>query len=235
MVIELSYADSVATVTMNDPATSNALTHAMVAELEAAFAEAGRRAHAIVLAGSQEVFCSGAAPEVIDDLVSGRRDGGELYLPRLLLDCAVPVIAAMAGFAIGGGFAFGMAADIVVLAAESRYCLNFLDLGFTPGMGTTGLLTHALSPAIAHELLFTGEARLGREFARAGVNHVVTRTEVMAKAHDLAARIADKPRAAVSALKRTLSLPRRQIFEAARTHETLMHAVSFAQLRKQES
>ncbi|MFT3699918.1 MAG: polyketide synthase [Kofleriaceae bacterium] len=226
-MIRLDRDGSVATIAMCDRARDNAITHPMVAELEAAFVDA-RSANAIVLAGLPDVFSTGAAREVIDDLATGRRDSGELLLPRLLLDAPVPVIAAMAGYAIGGGFALGLAADLIVLAAEQRYTLNFLDLGFTPGMGTTRLCEHVLSPAIAHELLFTCEARRGRDFARTGVNHVVPSSEVLAKATDLAHRIADKPRAAVIALKRTLSLPRRQLFELARTHETLMHAQFFS-------
>ncbi len=240
MGLTIARTDGVATVTMASAATANALSHELVDALAAAFAALGRdrEVRAIVLAGLPEVFSSGASREVIDDLVSGRREGGELLLPRVLLECPVPCVAAMAGYAIGGGFALGIAADIIVLGDESRYCLNFLDLGFTPGMGTTRLLEHVLSPAVAHELMFTGEARRGRDLARTGVNHVVPRAEVAARAHDLAARIADKPRAALIALKRTLSIPRRQAFELARTHETLMHAAAFARLdnptRKQE-
>lgn len=240
MGLTVAHDDGVATVTMADAATANALTHELVDALGAAFAGLGRdrRVRAIVLAGLPDVFSSGASREVIDDLVSGRREGGELLLPRVLLECPVPCVAAMAGYAIGGGFALGIAADLIVLADDSRYCLNFLDLGFTPGMGTTALLEHVLSPAIAHELLFTGEARRGRDLARTGINHVVARAQVLARAHDLAARVAAKPRELLIALKRTLSLPRRQAFELARTHETLMHAAAFAQLsnqtRKQE-
>jgi enoyl-CoA hydratase/carnithine racemase len=71
------------------------------------------------------------------------------------------------------------------------------------------------------------------DFLRTGVNHVLPRAEVDARARDLAARIADKPRDAVVALKRTLSVPRRQAFELARTQEALMHVASFAQLDHQ--
>jgi polyketide biosynthesis enoyl-CoA hydratase PksI len=237
VAVTIDRADGVATVTMADPATANALTHEVVGALGAAFGELARdpRVRAIVLAGLPDVFSSGASRDVIDDLATGRRDSGELVLPRVLLDCPLPCLAAMAGYAIGGGFALGMAADVVVLGAESRYCLNFMDLGFTPGMGTTRLLEHALSPAIAHELLYTGEARRGRDLARTGVNHVAPAAEVLARTHDLAARIAEKPRELVVALKRTLSLPRRAAFEEARTHETLMHAMSFATTKRQES
>jgi polyketide biosynthesis enoyl-CoA hydratase PksI len=224
--------DAIATVTFDAAATANALSHAMVDALGDVFAAIARHPElrAVVLAADGEYFSSGASREVVADLATGRRDSGELLLPRLLLDCPVPVIAAMAGHAVGGGFALGIAADMVVLARDSRYCLNFMDLGFTPGMGTTRLLEHVLSPAIAHELLFTGEARRGRDFdGRCGINHIVPRDEVAERAQALAARIADKPRAAIVALKRTLSLPRRQAFEHARTQEALMHGLAFAQ------
>jgi polyketide biosynthesis enoyl-CoA hydratase PksI len=223
--------EGVGIIQMDDATHHNALTHEIVVRLGEAFAAFGRdeRVRAVVLAGTDDYFSSGASPDVIDDLASGRRDSSELLLPRLLLDCPVPCIAAMAGHAVGGGFALGVAADIVMLGAQSRYCLNFLDLGFTPGMGTTRLLEHVLSPAKAHELLYSGEARLGRDFAASGFNHVYPREDVLQKAVDLAERIADKPRFALSALKQALSSPRRQAFEAARTQEAHMHALSFAQ------
>jgi polyketide biosynthesis enoyl-CoA hydratase PksI len=224
--------DGVACVAMEDEAGKNKLSHEMVDALTEAFAllSQDQRVTAIILSGEGEAFSSGASREVLDDLLTGRRDSGELNLPRIMLDCAIPCISAMAGYAVGGGFALGIAADIVIVARESRYCLNFLNMGFTPGMGTTRLLEHVLSPALAHELLFTGEAVLGRQLeGRTGINYVLPREEVLSKAFDLAGRIAEKPRAALVALKRTLSLPRRQAFEAARTQEALMHAISFAQ------
>lgn len=224
--------DGVLLVAMDDEAEHNALTLVMVEALERAFAGLRHRhdVRAVVLAGRPDVFCSGASRTMLADLVQGRVAPSELLLPRLLLECPVPCLAAMAGHAIGGGFALGVAADLVLLAEESRYGLNFMDLGFTPGMGTTRLLEHVLSPAIAHELLFTAEARLGRWFgAHGGFNHVLPRDQVLAKAFDLAVRIAEKPRGALVALKASLSMPRRQAFELARTQEASMHAVSFAQ------
>jgi len=225
-------ADGVACVQMDDAERKNALSHDLVAALGDAFAALGRdhNVRAIVLAGLPDVFSTGATREVLADLVTGRRDLGELLLPRLLLDCPVPCLAAMAGYAVGGGFALGVAADIVLLARESRYTLNFMDLGFTPGMGTTRLLEHVVSTAVAHELLFSGEARLGRDFdGKSGINYVLPRDDVLPRALALAERIAEKPRAALVALKRALSAPRRQAFEAARTQEALMHAISFGQ------
>jgi polyketide biosynthesis enoyl-CoA hydratase PksI len=224
--------DGVACVQMDDSVGKNALSRDMAAALGEAFAVLGRDqgVRAVVLAGLPEVFCSGATREIIEDLAAGRRNPSELLLPRLLLDCPVPCLAAMEGHAVGGGFALGIAADIVLLARESRYAFNFMNLGFTPGMGTTRLAEHVLSTALAHELLFSGEARLGRDFeGKSGINYVLPRGEVLPRALDLAARIAEKPLTALVALKRTLSAPRRQAFEGARTQETLMHAISLRQ------
>jgi polyketide biosynthesis enoyl-CoA hydratase PksI len=224
--------DGVALVQMDDAENKNALTHDMVDGLGEVFDRLGRNPdiRAIVLAGLPDIFSSGASLQVLEDLVSGRRAATEVLLPRVLLDCPVPCISAMAGYAVGGGFALGIAADIVILGRESRYCLNFLNMGFTPGMGTTVLFEHVLSPALAHELMFTGEARLGRDFeGRSGINYILPKGDVLPKALDLAARIAEKPRPALVALKRALSSPRRQAFEAGRTQEALMHEISFAQ------
>jgi polyketide biosynthesis enoyl-CoA hydratase PksI len=103
-----------------------------------------------------------------------------------------------------------------------------MNLGFTPGMGTTRLCEHVLSTAVTHELLYTGELRRGDRFAGSGVNHIVPAAQVEKLAFDLAARIAEKPRLALTTLKRTLSLPRRQAFEQSITTESLMHQVTLA-------
>jgi polyketide biosynthesis enoyl-CoA hydratase PksI len=165
--------EGVALVQMDDAENKNALSHDMVDRLGLVFDRLGRdqALRAVILAGLPDIFSSGASLQVLEDLVSGRRAASEVLLPRVLLDCPLPCISAMAGYGVGGGFALGIAADIVLLGKESRYCLNFLNMGFTPGMGTTVLFEHILSPALAHELMFTGEARLGRDFeGRSGVN-----------------------------------------------------------------
>src|SRR5581483_820736 len=107
---------------------------------------------------------------------------------------------------------------------------TFMNLGFTPGMGLTRLLEHVLSPALAHELLYTGECRKGSEFAGvSGFNAILPRAQMNERALETAWRIAEKPRQALEILKRVLSLRRRQLFEETLTHESLMHTISFGQ------
>lgn len=229
-MVRLTTAAGVAEVRLADGAGSNALGEPMVHALDEAFDAIVRDGdlRAVVLSAEGEMFSSGAPRELLLRFVRGDARPADIVLPRRLLGCPVPVIAAMAGHATGGGFALGLAADIVLLGRESRYGFTFMNLGFTPGMGTTALAEHVLSPAVAHELLYTGELRRGAEFTGTGVNHVLPRTEVLARAHDIAARIAAKPRRAVETLKATLSLPRREAFERALTQESLMHQITFA-------
>lgn len=228
-MVRVTIGDGVAQIMLDDAASGHALGEAMVHALRETFARAGAdvSVRALVLAADGETFSIGAPRELLLKLTRGEVHPSDILLPRLLLDCPVPVIAAMAGHATGGGFALGLAADLVLIAQESRYGFTFMNLGFTPGMGTTALCEHTLSPAIAHELLYTGELRRGGEFARTGVNRVLPREQVLPAALDIAARIAAKPRLAVEALKRTLSLPRRQAFERSLTHESLMHQITF--------
>ncbi len=229
-MVGLTIADGIARVTLAAPESANALGERMVEALQETFERVGRAAdvRAIVLCGEGDAFSCGAPRELLLRLADGELRPADILLPRLLFDCEVPVIAAMAGHATGGGFALGLASDVVVMARESRYGFTFMNLGFTPGMGTTQLCEYVLSPAVAHELLYTGELRRGARFAGTGINHVVPREQVEPLAFDIAARIAEQPRASIAVLKRTLSLPRRQAFEQSITHESLMHQITFA-------
>lgn len=207
----------------------NALSEQMVDELTRAIAEssADPETRVIVMSGGGDVFCSGAPRDLLDRLAGGDLRPADILLPKVLFDCPVPIIAAMDGHATGGGFALGLASDVVLMAREARYGFTFMNLGFSPGMGVTRLCEHVLSPAVAHELLYTGELRKGAEFERCGgINYVLPKAEVVPKALDVAARIAGKPRSAVELLKRTLSLPRRRAFEETITLESLMHQIT---------
>jgi polyketide biosynthesis enoyl-CoA hydratase PksI len=221
----------IATVVMADASGQNAMSEPFVRELEEALrALAGcAEARVAVLLGLPEVFSAGASREMLQAIVDGKLAPADILLPRAVLDLPVPVIAAMEGHAVGGGLALGLCADIILIARESSYGCNFMNLGFTPGMGTTRLLEHVLSPAIAHEMMYTGQFFRGAHFeGRSGFNYILPRELVRPKAMDLAARIAEKPRQAVEVLKHVLAMDKRQAFEATRTVEPLMHAITFA-------
>lgn len=223
--------DGVALLSMRDSAGKNAFGRAFVSALTAALTELQARpeVRVCVLRGLPEVFSAGGDREVLLGLAEGTIAPYDLTLTRALLEVPVPTVAAMAGAAVGGGLVFGLACDMVVLGRESRYGCNFMDLGFTPGMGTTRLLQLAVGEYVAAEMMFGGQYFRGEHFAGRGqINAVLPRAAVEAHADAIARRIADKPPAALRLLKRALALPRRRAFEEARTVESMMHEVCFA-------
>jgi polyketide biosynthesis enoyl-CoA hydratase PksI len=223
-------AEGVAHLSMNDAAGQNRFSRAFVSALQSRFAEIelDTRIKVVVITGLDDVFCAGGDKDVLTSLADGSIAPYDLDLTRALLEVPVPTIAAMKGHAIGGGLIFGFSCDIVFMSERSRYGCNFMDLGFTPGMGTTRLLQAAVGDYLAAEMMFGAQYFKGRHFVgRGNVNDVLPKADVEARAFDVAARIADKPRKAIVLLKRSLGLDRRKAFEEARTLESFMHEITF--------
>lgn len=221
----------IAWLSMHDQENHNALSERFVLEFEKKLAaiKNDKTIKVVVLAGLDDYFCSGASSDMLENIKHGNIAPVEITMASWLINFPVPVISAAKGSAIGGGFALALAADIVIIAEESYYGANFVQLGFTPGMGLTQLLEHCVSRAVAHELLYTGELRKGKKFlGNTGFNAIVKQAEVEAKALDIALRIAEHNRKTLSILKRSLSLPRRKLFEESLTVESLMHEITFS-------
>ncbi len=224
-------ADGLAHLSLMDKVGKNAFSRAFVETLLQRFEQlsADRRAKVCVLTGLEEVFCAGGDREVLLSLADGGIAPYDLALTRALLELPIPTVAAMAGHAVGGGLIFGLACDMVVLGSESRYGCNFMDLGFTPGMGTTRLLQIAVGEHIAAEMMYGGQYFRGKHFeGRSSINYIEPRAKVEGRAMKIARRLTDKPRFALELLKRSLGLPRRRAFEEARTMESCMHEICFA-------
>ncbi len=220
-------------IRMIDEAENNAFSPSLVGALLTALdnADHDRDLKAIVLSGTPSYFSTGATQEVLRELAERRYSPVELILGRRLLRLSVPVIVAAEGSAIGGGFALLIAADLAVIAEKARYGFNFMSLGITPGMGTTGLAEDYFPRPLAHELLFTGDFRRGESFRGVGsFNAILPADQVLEKAFQMAYAIAEKPRENIVLLKRTLTLPRRRVFEEAVTLESLMHESSLSHM-----
>ncbi len=229
--VQLTIEDGIAELWLCDAGDNNVFSRAFVDELLARMGELSRddTAKVCVVRGLPEVFCAGGDRGLLLELAEGSLPPYDLELTRTLLELPIPTIAAMEGHAVGGGLTFGLACDMVVMAQESRYGTNFMDLGFTPGMGTTRLLQFAMGEYVAAEMMYGCQYFKGRQLeGKAQINAIVPKAEVLAKARKIAARFTDKPRFAIEMLKRQLALPRRLAFEEARTSEALMHQVCFA-------
>ena len=184
----------------------------------------------LVLQGLPDVFSGGADKLNLIDLCDGKVHVKDLLISERLVGTSFPIIAAMEGHAIGGGFVMALCCDIILAARESRYGAVFMLLGFTPGMGCTTLLSELVGPFIANEMMFTGKRFKGSELAQksTNINYILPRDQIMPKATDLALQISEKNRDSLCLLKNTLSARKKKLLLEARLQEDLMHQISFS-------
>jgi enoyl-CoA hydratase/carnithine racemase len=188
---------------------------------------------AVVLEGGNRYFLAGASRAAL--LESNRGNDATGYAAvasRALLALRIPVVAAAAGHAIGGGLLVALWSDIDVLADESLYGANFMALGFTPGMGATHAVPEAFGEPLGRELLFTGRLLTGREIRDAccPLSHAVRpRAQVLDHALSRARAIAEAPRHALMLLKQNLVARRCEALERALRAEALAHGTLFTQ------
>lgn len=189
--------DQIGVITLDRPDNRNSMTP----ELLDAFAAASARARAdseirvLVVTGTGTCFSSGA------DFKSTLQRAGDvpaheksfaMYAPFLsLLELRVPVIGALNGHTVGGGFGLSLVCDLRIGALEAKYGANFVKLGLAPGMSISYLLPRLIGVARASELLLTGRLVEGAEAERIGIlNRAVPAPDVMPAALELARTIA---------------------------------------------
>jgi enoyl-CoA hydratase len=204
--------DEVAILTINRPSTLNALDVPTLLELERAFAllEADASVRVIVFTGAGErAFVAGGD---IADLDSRR--GLPHYLEfaevihrvfRSIEASDKPTIAAVNGWALGGGTELVLALDLRIAADNAKFGLPEITLGLFPGAGGTQRILRQLPACRAKELVFTGDHISAQDAAAIGlVNRVVPKAEVLETALSLARKIAEKSPLVLKLLKRTL-------------------------------
>ena len=200
---------NVAVVTLNDPATLNALTPEVVESLHESADRAGREARAMLLCGAGRGFCSGwnlgamgAQPD------EGPPDAGlalEAFVNpcmRALRDLPIPWISAVHGAAAGVGASIALAADLIV-AGESAYFLQaFRRIGLVPDGGATWLLAQSAGRARAMELMLLGDRLPAARALDWGlINRVVADDAVQETAFSLAQDLANGPTRALALIR----------------------------------
>lgn len=219
-------------IRMQDRVNKNTFTDALICGLTDAFEQIKARIDykVVILTGYDSYFSSGGTQEGLRDLFDGKFKFVDKDLYSLALNCPIPVIAAMQGHGIGGGFVMGMFADFVILARESVYTTNFMKYGFTPGMGSTFILPKKLGVALAEEMMLTAQTYRGEELHKRGVPFpVLPRHSVLTHALELARNLAEKPRVSLVTLKDHLVAPLREQLPKFIEQEVAMHELTFHQ------
>ncbi|MFZ5961156.1 2,3-dehydroadipyl-CoA hydratase PaaF [Pseudomonas knackmussii] len=200
--------DGVRLITLQRPEALNALNTELLGELAAELDAAERDAETrvVVITGSRKAFAAGAdIKEMAErDLVGILNDPRVAHWQRITA-FSKPLIAAINGFALGGGCELAMHADILIAGEDARFGQPEINLGIMPGAGGTQRLLRAVGKSLAMQMVLTGEAIDARHAQRAGLVSEVTQPEfTVERALQIAKVIARKAPLAVRMAKEAL-------------------------------
>ena len=207
-LVETTLDGHVALCTLNRPEARNALSPELMAELAQRIAEldADPEVRCIVIAGSEEVFAAGADIGTLAE----RKFHEAVFHPgaafwKRLAECRTPMIAAVSGWALGGGCELALCCDLIVASETAEFGQPEVTLGIIPGGGGTQRLARVVGKQRAMELVLTGRRVGAEEAERLGiVNEVAPPGEWLQHAMELAQRVAKRPPLAAKLAKQAV-------------------------------
>jgi enoyl-CoA hydratase len=222
---------AVGLITLNRPQALNALCDALIRELGSALDAFERDAAvgAVVITGSEKAFAAGAD---IKEMAS--KTFVDCYLEDFITNgwerittCRKPIIAAVAGFALGGGCEVAMMCDTIIAAESAKFGQPEITLAIIPGSGGTQRLTRAVGKAKAMEMVLSGRMIDAAEAERSGlVSRIVPNDKLLEEALKLADKIAAQSRPAVLAAKEAVNRAfETTLAEGVRFERRLFHAM----------
>ena len=234
-------ADGIALVTINRPKALNALNEQTLRELDAAFSDLAvdDTAQVIILTGSGEkAFVAGADISAMQPLSPLQaRDCAKLghEVMRRIEACPKPVIAAVNGFALGGGCELALGCDIRLVADNARFGQPEVNLGVIPGFGGTQRLARLVGKGLAMEMILTGDMVSADEAHRIGLaNKVVAQAELLDTAKAMAAKIISKGPLAVKLSKEAIRNGLEMDLDKANQYEAELFGLCFASEQQKE-
>ena len=222
----------IATITVNRPKSLNALNSHTLRELTQAVREAADSSRALILTGAgDKAFVAGAdISEMAPMTPWTAREFSELghVLTALLEDLPIATIAAVNGYALGGGLELAVGCDMIFASENAKFGLPEVTLGITPGFGGTQRLVRLVGKLRAKEIIFTGEMVDARRALEIGlVNAVLPREQLIPHCRQIAAKIATRGPLAVARAKRLVERGYDMPLRAANRQEAESFALLF--------
>ena len=232
---------AVATVTINRPKALNALNAATLTELRHCcdVVRQDRSVRAVIITGSGDrAFVAGADIAAMVEMSPLESRTFALHgqgLMRQIEQLPIPVIAAVNGFALGGGLELALACDLILAAESAKFGQPEINLGIIPGFGGTQRLARRIGLSAARLMIYTGEM-IGAEAAlRLGlVNRVMPAAELLAEARKLAAALADKAPVALQQAKAAINVGTEVDLDDGCRYEAEAFAVTFGSADRTE-
>lgn len=232
--IKFEVSENICTITMNRPKALNALNRSTLEELDQALdlIEKDKRVSLLVLTGEGKSFVAGADIVEMRDKTPGEaasfsKFGADVF--RRIEKLEMPVIAAVNGFALGGGCELAMCCDIRIASEKAKFGQPETGLGITPGFSGTQRLARFVGPGKAKELIFSCRVIDGREAERIGlVNQIVQPEVLMQTVYELAYEILGKGQIAVRYSKEAINRGLETDIDTAIDIEKNLFALCFA-------
>jgi enoyl-CoA hydratase len=208
--IILTIDNSIAQITLNRPEALNALNAQLLSELMQTLedCDANTAVRCIILTGSDRAFAAGAditemaAMTYVEAFLSTRFGGASDRMGKI----RKPIIAAVAGYALGGGCELAMMCDFIICADTAKFGQPEINLGIIAGMGGTQRLTRTIGKSKAMDMHLTGRMMDAAEAERSGlVSRVVPAANLLTETRAIAAKIAEKSKIAVMAAKEAVN------------------------------
>jgi enoyl-CoA hydratase len=232
VVLSETPAPGVVLLRLNRPEAKNALNREVRTKLAELFEALGRdpEVRAIVLTGNSEAFAAGAdIRDVVEADPIEMMNRPNEYQWRAIAACPKPIIAAVNGYALGGGCELAMHCDIIVAGEGASFGQPEVKIGIIPGAGGTQRLTRAVGKFKAMKMVLLGEPVSAREAETMGlVSEIVPDAEVLDRAIALAKKISYLPPLAVRQIKEVLLAGQDASLETALMLERKSHQLLFA-------
>jgi len=231
IIVEI--ADHVALIRLNRPDALNALNSELLGELAQAVSEADTndKVRCLVITGSEKAFAAGADIKEMAEKTYVEVFGGNLFAAEFaaLENCRKPIIAAVSGYALGGGCELAMACDFIIAADTSKFGQPEINLGVIAGMGGSQRLTRVVGKSKAMEMHLTGRFMEAEEAERSGlVSRVVPAKKLMEEVMASAQKIVEKSMIAVMAAKEAVNRSYETTLSEGLLHERRLFAGLFA-------
>jgi enoyl-CoA hydratase/carnithine racemase len=224
--------EAVAVVRMNRPERRNALSPAVMEQLATTIGEldADEQVRCIVIAGTEEVFAAGADIKAMAERTFQEvLEASTMPFWQRVADCRTPLIAAVSGFALGGGCELALLCDMIVASDTAEFGQPEITLGIIPGGGGTQRLARIIGKQRTMELVLTGRRIDAKEALRLGfVNRVVPKRNFMTEAFDLAEVISRRPPLAVKLAKQAVRAADEMSLTAGLAHERRLYELAMA-------